>query len=159
MPHPYKSSCVKVRPGDELQSMRHLSPQSLRAAFVLPLLLAGLSAAHAEDLSTSSGAQLFKRYCASCHGQGGQGDGPVAPFFKLLPPDLTLISRRSGGSFPAERVRRIIDGREAISPHGAREMPVWGLEFEWTATQPDAARAASETSIAKLVEHLRSIQK
>lgn len=140
--------------------MRNSTPRFTGAMFI-PLLLisSGMSAAGAEDLSTSSGAQLFKRYCASCHGAGGQGDGPVAPFFKLTPPDLTLISRRSGGSFPSERVRRIIDGREAIPPHGVREMPVWGLEFEWTATEPAAARAASETSIARLVEYLRTIQK
>jgi mono/diheme cytochrome c family protein len=128
---------------------------------LIPCLLAaaGMSAAIAEDLSTSSGAQLFARYCASCHGKGGEGDGPVAPFFKLLPPDLTRISRRSGGTFPAERVRRIIDGRESTPPHGAREMPVWGLEFQMTAPQPAAASAAAEASITRLVEHLRSIQK
>jgi mono/diheme cytochrome c family protein len=123
------------------------------------LALAGISTAFAEDLSTSTGAQLFKRYCASCHGNGGQGDGPVAPFFKLLPPDLTGLSRRSGGTFPTERVRRIIDGRENPLPHGAREMPVWGLLFQMTTTDPAEAKAATETSITRLVEHLRSIQK
>jgi mono/diheme cytochrome c family protein len=123
------------------------------------LVFLGVSAAGAEDLSTSSGAQLFARYCASCHGKSGQGDGPVAPFFKLNPPDLTLISHRSGGTFPAERVRRIIDGRDTPPPHGVREMPVWGVEFQMTAPQPEAARAAAESSIARLVEYLRSIQK
>jgi mono/diheme cytochrome c family protein len=127
--------------------------------FPLLLAVAGMSCAIAEDLSTSSGAQLFHRYCESCHGKNGEGDGPVAPFFKLLPPDLTRISRRSGGSFPAERVRRIIDGRDVPRPHGTREMPIWGLEFEWSATQPADARAAADTSITRLVEHLRSIQK
>ena len=140
--------------------MRISTPRFTGAMFIpLLLMLSGVSAAVAEDLSTSSGAQLFNRYCASCHGKGGQGDGPVAPFFKLMPPDLTLISRRNGGSFPADRVHRIIDGRQAISPHGAREMPVWGFEFEWTATDPAGARAAAESSIGKLVEYLRSIQK
>jgi mono/diheme cytochrome c family protein len=118
-----------------------------------------MSAGFTEDLSTSSGSQLFKRYCASCHGGNGQGDGPVAPFFKLLPPDLTLMSRRSGGTFPAERARRIIDGREITLPHGSREMPVWGFEFQMISDQPAAARAATDAAIVRLVEHLRSIQK
>lgn len=123
------------------------------------LAVASIPAHSAEDLSTSSGAQLFKRYCASCHGADGKGDGPVAPFFKLLPPDLTEMSRRNKGTFPAERARRIIDGRERTLPHGARQMPVWGTEFELTADQPAAARATSEAIIAKLVEQLRSMQK
>jgi mono/diheme cytochrome c family protein len=132
-----------------------------RSTALLCALLAWavVPAAVAQDLSTSSGPQLFRQYCASCHGKGGEGDGPVAPFFKLLPPDLTQIAKRSGGTFPAERVRRIIDGREAVVPHGAREMPVWGLEFAMTANDAAAGKAAAETSIARLVEYLRSIQK
>lgn len=138
-----------------------IAPPEFTRWMLVPLLLAvtGMSAAVAEDLSTSSGAQLFQRFCASCHGKTGEGDGPVAPFFKLSPPDLTQISRRSGGSFPAERMRRIIDGREAPPPHGVREMPVWGLEFAMTAAQPAEGRAAAEASITRLVEHLRSIQR
>jgi mono/diheme cytochrome c family protein len=135
---------------------RHFMSSAVLASL---MAVAGASAARAEDLSTSSGAQLFQRYCASCHGRGGEGDGPVAPFFKLLPPDLTGMSRRSGGTFPAARARQIIDGRDRILPHGARQMPVWGQEFELTADEPAAARAASEAAITKLVEFLRSIQK
>jgi mono/diheme cytochrome c family protein len=127
----------------------------------LLLALAGMSGAFAEDLSAYSGAQLFQRFCASCHGKLGAGDGPVAPFFKLSPPDLTMISRRSGGQFPTDRVRRIIDGREILYPHGVREMPVWGLEFALSASDPASARARSkaESNITLLVEYLRSIQK
>jgi mono/diheme cytochrome c family protein len=155
------------RPGDELAAglleripMKHWPRHFLSSALLTCLVAAsGASAARAEDLSTSSGEQLFQRYCASCHGRGGAGDGPVAPFFKLLPPDLTGMSRRSGGKFPAARARQIIDGRERILPHGARQMPVWGQEFELTADEPVAARAASEAAITKLVEYLQSIQK
>jgi mono/diheme cytochrome c family protein len=125
----------------------------------ITLSITGLRTARAEDLSTSSGAQLFKHYCASCHGAAGTGDGPVAPFFKLLPPDLTQIARRSGGIFQTERVRRIVDGRQSLPPHGTREMPVWGLEFAMTATDAVAGRAAAEASITRLIEYLRSIQK
>ena len=140
--------------------MIHMPVLFARSRLLAGLLAVALaSAASAADLSTSTGAELFRHYCASCHGKAGEGDGPVAPFFKLLPPDLTKISRRSRGTFPAERVRGIIDGRERILPHGAREMPVWGMEFELAADQPAAARAASEASIAKLVEYLRAIQK
>ena len=134
---------------------RHPSTLLLLAA----MILAGAPAAFAEDLSSYDGPQLYKRFCASCHGKGGEGDGPVAPFFKLQPPDLTEISKRSGGTYPAERVRRIIDGRENRLPHGAREMPVWGLDFASSAADPAAGKAVAEKSIALLVEYLRTIQK
>jgi mono/diheme cytochrome c family protein len=132
----------------------------------LPLLLLsailGLAAVPSpaqEPAATASGAQLFRYYCASCHGREAEGNGPVAPFFKLQPPDLTEIARRSGGSFPAERIRRIIDGREMLTPHGAREMPVWGFVFAMEVDDVAVGRAKAETTVARLVEYLRSIQK
>jgi mono/diheme cytochrome c family protein len=125
----------------------------------LLLLGTGNHAAIAQQLAGSSGAQLFRQYCASCHGRSGHGDGPVAPFFKLSPPDLTQISRRSGGTFPTERVRRTIDGRENPAPHGAREMPVWGLQFEMTDDPPARSRAEAEAAIQRLVEYLRALQR
>ena len=90
--------------------------------------------------------------------EGGGGDGPVAPFFKLSPPDLTRIARRHGGEFPTEQVRKIIDGREVRAPHGTREMPVWGLEFYFA--NPDNPLRAKEADVlvGKLVEYLRSVQ-
>lgn len=124
----------------------------------LLLALAAVPGVQAEDLSKYSGAQLFQRFCASCHGKAGKGDGAVAPYFKLLPPDLTRITRRSRGTFPAERIRRVIDGRENVPPHGAREMPVWGTEFTAAAPDPASARATADANIALLVEYLRSIQ-
>jgi mono/diheme cytochrome c family protein len=120
--------------------------------------VAGSSVAVAEDLSGYSGAQLFQRFCVSCHGTRGEGDGTVAPFFKLTPPDLTQLSRRSSGQFPAERVRKIIDGRENPLPHGSREMPVWGMVLTPTAgDKPDGQKQAA-ASIQLLVEYLRTIQ-
>jgi mono/diheme cytochrome c family protein len=122
------------------------------------LALTGISAARSEDLSTSSGAQLFQHYCASCHGKQGAGDGPVAPFFRLSPPDLRQMSRRNGGTFPTERAHRIIDGRDSLPPHGSREMPVWGLEFAWSDGNPADVNAATAAAIGRLVQHLQSIQ-
>jgi mono/diheme cytochrome c family protein len=73
--------------------------------------------------------QLYERFCASCHGEAGFGDGPVAPALKVMIPDLTRMYQRNGGKFPEERVRRIIDGREVFPIHGSRYMPVWGQEL------------------------------
>jgi mono/diheme cytochrome c family protein len=123
-------------------------------------LTAGLASSEArtEDLLQYSGAQLFQRFCASCHGSSGEGNGPVAPFFKLMPPDLTRLARRNKGNFPADKIHSIIDGRANILPHGSREMPIWGLQFAAAEDNPEKQEAQTELIISRLVEYLRSIQ-
>jgi mono/diheme cytochrome c family protein len=124
---------------------------------LLALALCGLAAAaSAQDFSQYTGADLYKRFCASCHGPEGRGDGPVAATFKAQVPDLTRLARRAGDAFPEARVRRIVDGRDVPAPHGARGMPVWGTEFTAAAT-PGGENAAT-TLIDRLVAFLRSMQ-
>jgi mono/diheme cytochrome c family protein len=112
----------------------------------------------AADYVAMSGQQLYARFCASCHGLEGHGDGPVAQSFASKVPDLTLIVRRHGGEFPRDWVERTIDGRQRIGAHGAYTMPVWGEDFSRTDIgSPDAERTA-RTIIAKLVDYLEALQ-
>jgi mono/diheme cytochrome c family protein len=104
-----------------------------------------------------SGAALFKTYCASCHGKSGQGDGPLSQHLRSAPPDLTLLARRAGGKFDAEKVYRIIDGRRPVAGHGGGDMPVWGDAFQRTG-QGRGTEGAVRARIQAIVEHLRSIQ-
>lgn len=111
---------------------------------------------HIETLQRSeNGAELFRINCASCHGAMGQGNGPLAAQLRTAPPDLTKFTVRNGGVFPAEAVRRIIDGRDVAS-HGDPAMPVWGDTFRRAAR--DATSEAADARIAALVRYLRSIQ-
>ena len=103
------------------------------------------------------GRDLFRIYCASCHGPRGRGDGPVAPELVKRPADLTVLARANGGIFPDERVRSSIDGRADLRSHGNRAMPIWGLAFQETDTDV-AQEAEVERRIAWLVEFLQSIQ-
>jgi mono/diheme cytochrome c family protein len=131
------------------------------AALLALLVAAGLAAgpAQAEELASYTGAELYGRFCGSCHGAGGRGDGPVAATMKVEVPDLTRLARRPGG-FPEEQVRRIIDGREVIAAHGRRSMPVWGYEFAGaTVAEPDAGAAEAAALIERLVAHLRTLQR
>ena len=75
------------------------------------------------------GRYLYQKYCASCHGERGKGDGAMAPSLQGRPADLTQLRRNNGGQFPFWRTYRIIDGREHLRKHGPREMPVWGVWF------------------------------
>lgn len=69
---------------------------------------------------------LYRRYCASCHGIDGRGDGPVAAALDPPPTDLT----RSKLSLP--KLMKVIDGRRTVRAHGTATMPVWGEVFEQT---------------------------
>ncbi len=137
----------------------HTRHVAIATLIVLILLLIATVAARAQDFSKYSGAQLYSRFCAACHGKEGLGDGVVAASFKVMVPDLTRIARRQGGAFPEEQIRRIIDGRKTLPPHGSREMPVWGFEFRTqNSDKPDPQRTTDEM-VARLTDYLRSIQK
>lgn len=111
---------------------------------------------HIESLQVrENGAKIFREHCASCHGATGVGNGPLASQLRHAPPDLTQFTKRNGGMFPSERVKRIIDGRDVPS-HGDREMPVWGDTFK--RASPDASDDAASARIAALVRYLQSIQ-
>jgi mono/diheme cytochrome c family protein len=129
-----------------------------RAIAVLALTVLTLSSAKADFLSMN-GSELYGRFCASCHGVTGKGDGPVSKAFTTEVPDLTLIARRQGGKFPADRIERIIDGRFTLMAHGSRDMPVWGVELARTEIgSPDAERAA-QLMIQRLLQYVQSLQR
>ncbi len=103
--------------------------------------------------------------CAACHGESAKGDGPVAEVLATKPSDLTQISKEFDGSFPAEHVYKIIDGREMINPHGDRGMPVWGYRYLTRAIERSQevphevdVQAMVLGRITALVEYLKSIQ-
>jgi mono/diheme cytochrome c family protein len=106
-------------------------------------------------INSIQGPDLYKAYCASCHGVDGKGNGPMAKSLKVKPSDLTRIAVRNGGTFPLMRVERIISGEEPPpSGHGTSEMPVWGPIFSRIDRDEDLGRVR----IDNLARHLRDIQ-
>ncbi len=104
------------------------------------------------------GAGTYREYCQSCHGPEARGDGPLAALLKVPPPDLTRLAARHGGTYPVDLVYGTIDGREAVSGHGSREMPVWGNVWTDQEGGPDAEERM-RTQINELVEYLRTLQR
>jgi len=100
------------------------------------------------------GPDLYRHYCATCHGREGKGKGPAAAALKVPPPDLTVLARRQHGVFPTFEVETIIRGGTAVTAHGSDEMPVWGPIFY--ALDPSDAHVKAR--IAALVSHVASIQ-
>ncbi len=123
-------------------------------------LLTSLGEVFAEDLAPSPylywGRELFRSYCASCHGIDGTGDGPAAGSLKAAPADLTQISKE--GKFPRKKVIAFIDGETSVPAHGSREMPVWGRVLREQGGGPYTS-AAARAEIYALTDYLESIQK
>ncbi|MFZ0952210.1 MAG: cytochrome c [Candidatus Sulfotelmatobacter sp.] len=101
------------------------------------------------------GAKLFQHNCAECHGTDGRGHGPGAVALKHTVPDLTLIAQRNGGKFPYQRVREIIEGKQAARlAHGDQEMPVWGPIFHDIESDQDWGEVRLE-AVTRQVESMQ----
>lgn len=101
------------------------------------------------------GPDLFHAHCAACHGQDGKGNGPVAAQLKTKPADLTILAKKNGGKFPAERVQKFVSGDDlSVLSHGSREMPVWGPIFHQIEDDQDFGNVR----LHNLIQYLSGIQ-
>jgi mono/diheme cytochrome c family protein len=105
----------------------------------------------------ANGADLFHSYCVVCHGTDARGTGPLASSLTKRPADLTMLAATNGGTFPAEMVGQIIDGRKPVKGHGGGDMPVWGEAL--LKAQGAGTEESVKERIDALVSHLRSLQK
>lgn len=129
-------------------------------------LLAGILAAWVlapaagAGASVEEGRSLYLRYCGSCHGATGDGNGPLAAVLKVPPTNLQRLGERYGQPLP-EAVLASIDGRKQVAAHGEREMPVWGRTFIFVLEKPDEP-LPEEGEVRALLEsillYLESIQ-
>jgi hypothetical protein len=139
--------------GSEETAMRKLV-----LAFALVGTYLVMPVVFAQGFAAYSGEDLYQRFCASCHGPEGRGNGPVASSLAVLVPDLTRLYQRRGNHFPAAEIREVIDGRSVVIAHGTRYMPVWGYEF-WVEEGGDVvAEEEARIMIDRLVNFLESIQ-
>jgi mono/diheme cytochrome c family protein len=101
---------------------------------------------------SESGAQLYKNYCAACHGTEGKGDGPVVKFLKAPPADLSTLAQRNDGKYPADRVAATLYSGTDIGAHGTSDMPIWGPVFR------SKGKGVAQTRIQKLTAFIESLQ-
>lgn len=50
-------------------------------------------------IDSREGPDLFRTYCAACHGADARGGGPAASSLTAKVPDLTRIAQRRDGTF------------------------------------------------------------
>ena len=124
------------------------------------ILLAGQEAATKLDKvpisqsNSASAQQMYKDYCAACHGVAGKGDGPVVEYLKAPPPDLTTMAARNNGVFPAQHFAAVLRFGTQSHPHGTSDMPVWGPLFR----SRDMNKDLSPLTIYGLSSYLESLQ-
>jgi mono/diheme cytochrome c family protein len=109
----------------------------------------------APQTSPASGKEMYVNYCASCHGVGGTGNGPAAVALKVPPTDLTTLSRRNQGKFPAAHVAQAIKGDASMPAHGSKDMPVWGPVFS---SMSKGDQALVQLRISNLTKYIEAMQ-
>jgi hypothetical protein len=120
------------------------------------------------QINSTEGKDLYRAYCAQCHGEGGKGDGVRAPSLRTPAPDLTTIAVRNGGKFDRTGVQRFVEGdrpgrKLQQDPRGnpvliidngvADEMPVWGIVFRYM--WPDHPVQIRTGNLARYLEKIQ----
>lgn len=133
---------------------RALSFTALTATALL-WALPGVSSAQ----GGAGGQARFERYCSSCHGTDGKGDGPIANLLTEKPADLTQLAKNNAGKFPGTKVMREIDGRDTVRAHGTSDMPVWGESFKAAgARSSHTSESATRGAAQEIVQYIQTIQ-
>jgi len=105
--------------------------------------------------NAASGQEMFKSYCAVCHGEDAKGNGPAASAMKVPPIDLTTLAQKNSGKYPAMHVSSVVRGEADLPAHGSKDMPVWGPLF-FRLSQGHEAEV--QQRIANLNQYIESVQ-
>ena len=73
------------------------------------------------------------------------------------------MSKKNGGVFPLERIYEVIDGRQLVKAHGARDMPIWGKDYQIKAGQhfvdtPYDPELYVRSRVLALIDYLNKMQ-
>ena len=129
----------------------------MRILILSAILLAGTASAQDAD----RGRDVYVNHCATCHGQTGHGNGPMANVLSVMPTDLTRLAAASGGVFPTDRVVRRVDGSDLILAHGS-PMPWWGMILEGPSgiiLAPDGTEVVAAEAIIDVTAWLEEVQR
>lgn len=129
----------------------------MKTLTLLAIFLA--STASAQDVA--QGRDVFQNHCATCHGTGARGDGPMADVLSVVPADLTTLAASNGGEFPTARVVRRVDGQREVLAHGG-PMPLWGMILDGPSSvivAPDGAEIVAPEAIVDVAAWLATVQR
>lgn len=127
---------------------------SVAAAGRAAVLLAAftMSGCDREPTYPQNAEAAYARYCASCHGTTGRGDGPAAG--ALTPPPTDLAT----SSMDVAELMRVIDGRRTVRAHGTGAMPVWGTVFDAEGEGDDRQHRDALRRVQGLAEYVQALR-
>ena len=102
-----------------------------------------------------TGKEMFKQYCAACHGLDAKGHGPARAALKIPAADLTTLTKRHGGEFPYDLVTNVLRFGPGVAAHGSSDMPTWGGIFQY---MDNYNQAVVQKRIKNLCDYLVSLQ-
>jgi len=108
----------------------------------------------------AAGRELYVQHCSVCHGVDAKGNGSMydpdsgEPSRRVPPANLTVLSERNSGKFPADQVRDSIYSKSPIPAHGIPNMPAWGDVFYSLKSRPNLL----EERVRDLTAYIESIQ-
>jgi mono/diheme cytochrome c family protein len=106
-------------------------------------------------ISSTSGSEMYKVYCAGCHGKDGRAKTRSARFCVVPPSDLTLLALRNRGVYPALRISRVLHEGTGKRVRGQGYMPVWEpLLTSMNAESPEV----TELRIHNLTHFVKTLQ-
>lgn len=108
-----------------------------------------------KQTSAASGKEMYTQYCAPCHGTDGKGGGPASSAMKTAPTDLTQLTKKHDGKYPANYVAGVLKFGGTLNAHGSAEMPVWGPLFQSLDKFHDTA---VQQRISNLVGYIETMQ-
>ena len=121
----------------------------------------GTAGNSAQMPDANDGKAIYQSYCATCHGDSGEGDGPFARAMSKPPKNLTLLAVRHNDQFPRAKAMSIVDGYARSNLDGPG-MPEFGellagdlVPFD----SGDGLPTPTPRRLVALVEYLESIQK
>jgi mono/diheme cytochrome c family protein len=145
--------------------MIHTAPRSILMLIALLLSTATLGLAQEktktvkkapiQHTSPASGKEMFKSYCAVCHGADAKGAGPATAALNSTPPDLTTLAKRHDGKFPEDYVTTVLRNGIKAPAHGTSDMPMWGPLL---ASVSGNEQPVINMRISNLVRYLESLQ-
>ncbi len=106
-------------------------------------------------ITSISGQEEYTAYCAGCHGQDGRGKGRSSRYCSVPPPDLTQLTQKNKGMYPAERVCEVLRHGTGHAPKGQGYMPTWEPLLKSMNADPPGV---TEVRIQNLAEYIKTLQ-
>ena len=126
--------------------------RDLRACFAAIVVLLLLAPTARSEQPRCEPRGEYVRYCASCHGELADGNGPVAGALSPRPPALTSLHKKFGNPLSTDLVVYLV-GTTMPRAHGNSAMPVWGKVFGNSSTD-----TSGDLVLWRIVKHLDCIQ-